>query len=112
MSADTDARLLLLQYELRHTTFSSWLYSFPAASAAASKICLRNNSRDVGFGKPRPILAVYPNLQALSALQCDAKPRVALHLLASAGSERCKSPSPGVAGGVMEERGSSRAERG
>lgn len=43
--------------------------------------------------------------------QCDATPCVALHLLASAGSERCESPSPGVVGEVMQERVCSRALR-
>lgn len=55
--------------------------------------------------RSRPSIPIFGLFQPCGAM---LNPR----LLASAGSERCKSPSPGVAGEVMEERGSGQAERG
>lgn len=84
----------------------SFLFSFPATSAGATYRYLRNNSRDVGSGKPRLILAVYPNPEPLSALQCGVKARVG-----PASPRPRKPPSPGVAGEVLDERGECGAPR-
>lgn len=66
--------------------------------------CLRNKSGDVGFGKPRLILAVFPNLEPLSDLQCDVK------VLVGPVSPRLRqSPNPGEAREMTDERGESGA---
>lgn len=71
----------------------SFLYSFPATSPGAT------SEIKAGFGKPRLLLTMYPNLELLSDLQCDIKAPVG-----PASPPPVSKPRPGKRGDGAEER--------
>lgn len=77
VSADKDARLLLLQDELRYTTY---FFPFGFLRSLLPLLGLLNMpSKQKQKGGVWKSTAAYPNVQPLSDLQCGAKIRVALH---------------------------------
>lgn len=89
---------------LRYTTFFSFFPLFVPRYLCGGY--LRNESGDVQFGKPRLILALYPNLEHLSDLQGGVKARVG-----PVSPRLLTSPNPGEAREVMDERSESGAPR-
>lgn len=73
VSADKDARRLLLQDELRYTTYfiSSWLPSFPAASAGATKHAFETKAETWGLernGRSWPRIPTFSLFQTCNAV--------------------------------------------
>lgn len=81
VSADKDARLLLLQDELRYTTyfFSPWLSSFPAASAGATKHAFETKAERWGLeknGRSWPRIPTFSLFQICNAVLKFAWPYI------------------------------------
>lgn len=74
----------------------AFLYSFPATSAGAT------SEIKAGFGKPRLLLAVYPNLEPLSDLQGGVKAPVGP--ASPPPVSKPSKPRPGRRGDGAEER--------